>query len=154
MIIELFSLHFSINVMNWIGNLDWRTKHSREELPHVRGQGQWPRVPGSDGAGTAERSYPVPEAKGGGWEEPPRVHDQGQGWRPRGPTPPLRPGAVAGGATPCPRSGGCAGAGGPRGAIPRWRSGRVVVRRHPSSKVRSSGCILLEQPWRDTPCPR
>ena len=31
---------------------------SQEELPHVRGQGQRPRVPGCDGAGTAERSYP------------------------------------------------------------------------------------------------
>ena len=29
-----------------------------EELPHVRGQGQWPRVPGYDGTGTAEKSYP------------------------------------------------------------------------------------------------
>ena len=37
----------------------------QEELPHVRGQGQWPRVPGCDGAGTAERSYPVSEVKGG-----------------------------------------------------------------------------------------
>ena len=48
----------------------------------------------------------------------------------------------------------CAGAGGPRGAIPHWRSGRVAVRRYPSSKVRSNGCALLEQPWRDTPGPR
>ena len=46
------------------------------------------------------------------------------------------------------------GAGGPRGAIPRLKSGGAVVRRYPSSKVRSSGCALLEQPWRDTPCPR
>ena len=30
------------------------------------------------------------------------------------------------------------GAGGPRGAIPRWRSGMAAVRRYPSSKVRSS----------------
>ena len=50
------------------------------------------------------------------------------------------------------RSGGCAGTGGPRGAIPHWRSGIVVVRRYSSSKVRNSGCALLEQPWRDTPC--
>ena len=54
----------------------------------------------------------------------------------------------------CPRSGGCAGAAGPRGAIPRWRSGRAEVRQYSSSKVRSSGCALLEHPWRDTPCPR
>ena len=36
------------------------------------------------------------------------------------------------------------GPGGPRGAILRWRSGRAVVRRYPSSKIRSSGCALLE----------
>ena len=58
------------------------------------------------------------------------------------------------GATPCPRSGGCMGAGGPRGATPHSRSGGGAVRRYPSSKIRSSGCALLEQPWRDTPCPR
>ena len=32
--------------------------------PHVRGQGQQPRVPGCDGAGTAERSYPTSEVRG------------------------------------------------------------------------------------------
>ena len=47
----------------------------------------------------------------------------------------------------------CACTGGPRGAIPRWRSGRAAVRRYPLSKVRSSGCALLEQPWSDTPHP-
>ena len=35
------------------------------------------------------------------------------------------------GATPCPRSNGCTGAGGPRGATPRSRSGGVVVKRYP-----------------------
>ena len=65
-----------------------------------------------------------------GREELPHV--QGQGWRKRGATPRLR-------------SGGCAGAGGLRGATPRSRSGGVAVRRFPSSKVRSSGCTLLEQ---------
>ena len=34
----------------------------------------------------------------------------------------------------------------PRGATPCSRSGGVT-----SSKVRSTGCALLEQPWRDTP---
>ena len=48
------------------------------------------------------------------------------------------------------KSHGCVGAGGPRGAISCWRSGRAVVRRYPSSKVRSSDCALLEQLWRDT----
>ena len=124
----------------------------QEELPHVRGQGQRPRVPGWNSAGTAEKSYPSPrsgaavgrsyptsEVRDGGWEELP--HARGQGRRPGGPT-------------PRPRSGGCAGAGGPSGAIPCWRSGRAVVRRYPSSKVRSSGCALLEQPWRNNPRPR
>ena len=37
------------------------------------------------------------------------------------------------------------GAGGPRGATPHSRSGGAAVRRYPSSKVRSSGCGLLEQ---------
>ena len=75
-----------------------------------------PTVPGCDSAGMAERSYPstrsgvagersYPTSKArGSQEEPPRA--RGQGWRP-------------GGATPWLRSGGCAGAGGPRGAIPR-----------------------------------
>ena len=36
----------------------------QEELPHVRGQGQWPRVPGCDGTGMAKRSYPTSEVMG------------------------------------------------------------------------------------------
>ena len=110
----------------------------QEELPHVRGQGQWPRVPGWDSTGTASevkgvsrRSHPMPEAWGSSREELP--HTRGQGRRPRG-------------ATPRPRSSGCVGTGGPREAIPRSRSGRVAVRRYPSFKVMSSSCALLEQP--------
>ena len=49
------------------------------------------------------------------------------------------------------RSGGCTGTGGPRGAIPRWRSGMAAVRRYPLSKVSCSGCALLGRPWRNTP---
>ena len=41
----------------------------QERLPHVRGQGHQPRVPGCDRAGMAERSYPMSEVRGGGWEE-------------------------------------------------------------------------------------
>ena len=85
------------------------------------------RVGGSNGALSAE-------VRGRSREEQP--HTQGQGRWPGGPTPPLR-------------SGGCSGAGGPRGAIPRWRSGRAAVRRYPLSKVRSSGCTLLEQLWKN-----
>ena len=71
------------------------------------------------------------KVRGGGQEELPATRSQGR---------------LPGGATPHPRSGGCVGAGGPRGAIPRSRSGGAVVRRYPSSKVRSSGGALLEQP--------
>ena len=59
----------------------------------------------------------------------------GQGLRPRG-------------ATAHPRSGSCTGAGGLRGATP-CSSSRGAT----SSKVRSSDCALLEQPWRDKPHP-
>ena len=34
----------------------------QEELPQVQGQGQRPRVPGCNGAGTAEKSYPSPRS--------------------------------------------------------------------------------------------
>ena len=52
-----------------------RTKRGQEELPHVRGQGQQPRVPGCDCAGTAERSHPTSEARSGSREE--QTHVQG-----------------------------------------------------------------------------
>ena len=55
------------------GGCGQRTKRSREELPHVRDQGQWPRVPGCKGPGTAKRSYPMSEVRGNGWEELHRV---------------------------------------------------------------------------------
>ena len=42
---------------------------SQVELPHIQGQGQQPRVPGCDGVGTAERTYPMPEARSHGPEE-------------------------------------------------------------------------------------
>ena len=105
------------------GGCDRCTKPGQEELPHVRGQGQRPRVPGCDGTGMAWKSYPslrsgaaaershpmaevrsggqeelphapTPEARGSSWEELP--HNRGQGrW--------------LGGATPCPRPGAAAG---------------------------------------------
>ena len=68
------------------GSCDRRTKHGQEELPHVRGQGQWPRMPGCNGTGTAKKSYPSPrsgvaagrsypasEVRGGSREEQPHV---------------------------------------------------------------------------------
>ena len=33
---------------------------------HIGQTGPWPRVPGCDSTGAAERSYPTPEARGGG----------------------------------------------------------------------------------------
>ena len=93
----------------------------------------------------ARRSYPMSEVRDGSQEELPAcprtgavaerrlAHAQGQGRQPRG-------------ATPHPKSSVCAGPGGRRGATPLSRSGRAVVRRNLSSKVRSSGCALLEQP--------
>ena len=176
------------------GGCDWRTEHGREELPHVRGQGQKPGGPHARRV-AAKRSYPTSEIRGSGrecqaataherqrrvtqvrgqgrWpggatprprlgaaakrtdptskvrgsgrEEQPRL--RGQGWQLRGATHRPRPGAAARGTTPHPRSGGCMGAGGPRGAVLHSRSGGAVVRRYPSSKVRSSSCALLEQP--------
>ena len=43
------------------------------ELPHVRGQGQQPRVPGCNSAGTAEKSYPASKVSGGGREKIPHA---------------------------------------------------------------------------------
>ena len=107
-----------------------RRRNSREELPCVWGQG-------------------------GGREELPHVRGQGPWLGGATPCPHARgQGRWPGGPTPRPRSHGYASTGGPRGAIPCWRSGRAVVRRYPLSKVRSSSCALLEQPWRDTPRPR
>ena len=103
-----------------------------EELPHFRGQGRQPGgatlVPRS--GAVAGRSYPASEVSGG-QEEIPCVRGQGR-W-PWGATPSPRPRAAAGRSHPHPRPGpaagrsnrrssGCAGTGGPRGAIPRWRS--------------------------------
>ena len=69
----------------------------REEIPHAL-------KPEARGGRREELPQaPKPEAKGGSGEE--QLHDQGQGRWPGGPT-------------PRPRSRGCAGAGGPRGAIP------------------------------------
>ena len=77
----------------------------------------------------AVRSYPSSKVRGSHRE---RQAATAQERRPRGASPP-------------PRSGCCVGAGRPRGATPRSRSGGAAVRRSPSSKVRSSGCALLEQ---------
>ena len=45
----------------------------QEELPNVRGQGQQPRVPDCNSAGTAERRYPTSEVRACGREEIPNA---------------------------------------------------------------------------------
>ena len=113
-------------------------------LPHIQGQGQKPGGPHAQGA-AAKRSYPTSEVRGGGWEEithapkpeakgsggEEQPHDRGQRWWPGGPT-------------PRPRSGICVGRAERSYSTLKVRG--VAVRRYPSSKVKSSGCTLLEQP--------
>ena len=82
--------------------------------PHPR-SGQRPRMPGCDGAGTAKRSHPASEVRGGGREEPP--HNRGQGWHPRpraaagrsNPTPEARAATESSNPTPKARDGGLEG---------------------------------------------
>ena len=125
------------------GSCDRRSKRGREELPYVRGQGQKPGGRHARRA-AAKRSYPTSEVRGGSQECQAAMAQE----QPRGPTPHLRSGVVAGrsyptpqaqgqgqqpggathvqgqgqrpgGPTPRPRSHGCTGTGGPRGAILR-----------------------------------
>jgi len=85
-------------------------------------------------AGAAERSYPTSKVRSGSREE--LLHVQGKeqwlrfaGAAPKGYVSKIRETQVRlRGATPCPRS------------------GLAAVKRYPMSKVRSSGCALLEQP--------
>ena len=51
---------------------------SQEELPHVQGQGQQPRMPGCDGTGKAQRSYSMCKVRKGGGEEIPLVQGKEQ----------------------------------------------------------------------------
>ena len=138
--------------MKWTSSLMESLDHAEVHLLLAQGQGWRPRAPGCDSAGAVQRSFPTSRpgaatersyhtagVRGLAQEELP--HARGQGRRLRGATPP-------------PRSSCCTGAGRQRGATPCSRSGGEAMRRYPSSKVRSSGCALLEQPWRDTPRPR
>ena len=54
-------------------------KRDREELPHIRRQGQQPRVPGCNSAGMAKMSYPASKVRGGGQEELPHAQGRGNG---------------------------------------------------------------------------
>ena len=159
----------------------WRTPFPRggseEELPHIRGLGQRPRVPGGDGAVRAGRSFPASAVGGGGREELPLVG--GQGRRPGGVSPRPRPGAAAGRSYPVrgqgrslggatqsearggvwegqPHIQGALAARAPEGqrSSSTFKVGRGGGAEIPVVQVRSSGCALLEEPWRDTPPPR
>ena len=52
-----------------------RRRNSREELPHVRGQGQWPggATPCPRSGVAAERSYLASHVRGSGREEQPHL---------------------------------------------------------------------------------
>lgn len=49
-----------------------------EGHPMSGGRGQWPRVSGCNGTGTAERSYPALQGQGDGREEIPHARGQGR----------------------------------------------------------------------------
>ena len=83
------------NALSTGGNRNCRTKHSGEELPHVRGQRQWPggatsrprsgamaerSHSASKARVAAGRSNPAPEARGSGREEQPNVQGAVAAW--------------------------------------------------------------------------
>ena len=113
-----------------------------EELPRVRGQWRPEETPCiRPRSGVAGRSHLAPEARGGDPEEPPRA--QGQGWQLGGATYARSQGRRLGGA-----SRGAVAAQAQEGLeeLSHAEGQEQRLRRYPSSKVRSSGCALLEQP--------
>ena len=76
------------------------------------------RYPASEARGGDERSYPTSEVRGGNERSYPASEVRGSGREEIPHAPSLRLGQRPGPPTPCPRSRGCVGAGGPRGAIP------------------------------------
>ena len=93
---------------------DRHTKHGREELPHVRGQGQKPGGPHARRA-VAKRSYPTSEVRGSGQECQAAMVQERQ----RRATLCLRSGVAAGRSHPTP---------------PRGRPGVEAGRTNPRSK--------------------
>ena len=88
-----------------------------------QGQGQQPRVPDCDGAGTAERNYPESEVRGGD-ERSYLVSEVRGGSREELPhAPSLRPGAAGGRSYPTPEAGAVAGRTNPTSEEP-WLCGR------------------------------
>ena len=88
------------------------------------------RYPASEVRGGDERSYPASEVRGGDQRSCPKPEARGSGREDQTHV----QGAVASRAQEGLEE------------LSHIESGRAVVRRYPSSKVRSSSCILLEQP--------
>ena len=116
------------------------------------------RYPASEVRGGNKRSYPVSEVRAAAERRYPTLLSlrPGAAGRSSYPMPPHpRPGAAAGRSNPKPEARG-GGRGDQPHAVAAWAQegleelsyieGRVAVRRYPSSKVRSIGCTLLEQP--------
>ena len=107
----------------------------------------WQKRASCDGPrrSVAERSYPSPKFRGGSQVELPYAEVTGGCWEEL-PQPKVR----GSGQEELPHIqralAAWAGVGGQRGATLLSRSGGAAVRRYPSSKVRSRGCALLEQP--------
>ena len=81
-------------------------------------------------AGTAERSHPASEARGGSRKEQPHARGQGGDWEEQPHTQRVVAVRVQEGLE----------------SHPTLKVRKGDGRRYPSSKVRSSGCALLEQP--------
>ena len=118
----------------------------QEELPHIRGQGQRPRVSDCDSAGTAERSYPTSKVGGGDERSYPALEVRGSGWEERPHAP--KPKASSGGGEEQPHLQGAVAAQAQECLEELFHVQGQERRRWeiPWSKVRSSGCALLEQP--------
>ena len=98
---------------------DQSTKHGREELPHVGGQGQKLGGPDSQRA-AARRSYPTSEVRGSSQEcQAATVQERSRG------------------ATSCPRSGAAAGRSYPTPLRPR--PGATAGRSNPTPEARGGG---------------
>ena len=99
------------------GGCDQRTKRGREELPHVRGQGQKPGGPHARRA-AAKRSYPTSEVRGSSRECQAATVQK----RPRGATPHPRSEAAAGRSYPASeaRGGGWEEQPHVQGAVAEW----------------------------------
>ena len=105
--------------------------------------------PTSEVRGGNKRSYPASKVSGGGWKElphapKPEARGIGREDLPHAPTPEAR----GGGWEDQPHVLRAMAARAQEGLeeLSHIESGRAVVRRYPSSKVRSNGCALLEQP--------